>query len=590
MPFRATLTLTKLGRGAAMEHGPDAFVIKDLLVFLFAGGVLVPLLRIGRVPAIVGFVLAGMVLGPYGLGTLASTWPWLGVVTISDPAAAAPFAELGVLFLLFLLGLEFSFERLWALRRFVFGAGLVQVAVSAAAITAIAVLMGVATQLAVAIGLALALSSTAMVMTSLIEQKRVTSLVGKTALGVLLLQDVMVAPILIYVGFLGDAGQADMGRAVLLALVNGALALGAIVIVGRFGLRRVFRLAAHRGGREYLMAVSLLTVVGAAALTAWAGLSLALGAFLAGLLLGETEFKHQTEVDLEPFKGLLLGVFFMTVGMRLNLPLIAQDGVSLLTWLVGFLAIKAGIAVLVCRVFTGSWPVSLEAGLLLASAGEFAFVVFGASHGLIDPALEQRLIALVGLSLVALPALSMVGKGLALRTTKKPAGDEFEPGVQHAAGHVLIIGFGRVGRTIAEILDEQETPYLAIDRNPMRIRKARDAGAPVFMGDATRTEILHAAGIAAAELVVVSVDDADVAEALVRAVRAVRPDLPVIARAHDPEHADRLYAAGAKFVIPDAIEAALQLGGRALRHFGYEGETVRALLAARRDAAYSGDR
>ena len=308
-----------------MAEPGHEILIKDAIVFLFAAGVVVPVFRYLKLPAVVGFMLSGIALGPYALGSLAHSHPFLEYFSISEPEAAAPFAELGVLFLLFLLGLEFSFEKLWGLRRAVFGAGGLQAAISALVIGLIAWQIGLPAEAAIICGLALALSSTAIVMQLLIEQKQAAQPVGRAALSVLLFQDILVAPILIFVGFVNIEAGTNLSTVLLEALVNGVIAIIVILVIGRFGLRRMFRLAAAAGGRDFLMALTLLTVVGAAAITATAGLSLALGAFLAGLLLGETEFKHQTEVDLEPFKGILLGLFFMTVGMSLNLPSILSQ-------------------------------------------------------------------------------------------------------------------------------------------------------------------------------------------------------------------------------------------------------------------------
>ena len=271
-----------------------------------------------------------------------------------------------MLFLLFLLGVEFSFAKLWALRKVVVGAGCGQAILSAVIIAGVGLAFGLDLPVAMILGLALALSSTAIVMQVLIESKRAAKPVGRATLGVLLFQDVMVAPILIFVGFAAMKSDANMAGVLVDALIRGLIAIAVIWAIGHYLLGRVFRLAAASGGRDFLMALTLLTVVGAAAITYSAGLSLALGAFLAGLLVGETEFKHQTEVDLEPFKGLLLGLFFMTVGMSLDLPFIADQIVWILAALSALVAVKVLIAYVACRLFAGNHPLSLEAALLLA--------------------------------------------------------------------------------------------------------------------------------------------------------------------------------------------------------------------------------
>jgi CPA2 family monovalent cation:H+ antiporter-2 len=568
-------------------HGYEVLV-KDALIFLFAAGVVVPVFRYLRLPSVVGFILAGVVLGPYALGSLAHVQPLLEYVSISDPEAAAPFAELGILFLLFLLGLEFSFEKLWSLRRAVFGAGGLQSMLSAAAIAGAVYWAGLPAEAAIICGLALALSSTAIVMQILVEQKRVTRPIGRTAMSVLLFQDILVAPILIFIGFLAMAEGASVSAVLIEAVVNGLIAVAFIMLVGRFALRPVFRLAAQMGGRDFLMALTLLTVVGAATITASAGLSLALGAFMAGLLLGETEFKHQTEVDLEPFKGLLLGVFFMTVGMALDLPsLVTQPGL-ILGGLAALLVTKFLIAYLACRLFAGDRLVSLETASLLAPAGEFAFVVVAAAGaaGVLDAGTSGNIAAIAGLSMLLIPVLGRLG-GLAVsRLESDEPATHLDTDFSGLKGHVIIAGFGRVGQTVARILHEEDTEIVALERSAVHLEKARQQGWQVFLGDAARPEILQSAGADGARLFVVTVDDVAAAEAMVASFHKLHPDVPIVVRARDHEHATRLRRAGASQVIPDAIESGLQMAGRALAEFGYDEETVRNRLAAERTEEY----
>ena len=568
-------------------HGYEVLV-KDALIFLFAAGVVVPVFRYLRLPSVVGFILAGVVLGPYALGSLAHGLPLLEYVSISDPEAAAPFAELGILFLLFLLGLEFSFEKLWSLRRAVFGAGGLQSMLSAAAIAAAVYWAGLPAEAAIICGLALALSSTAIVMQILIEQKRAARPVGRTALSVLLFQDILVAPILIFIGFLSMTEDTNVSAVLIEAAVNGLIAIAFIMLVGRFALRPVFRLAATVGGRDFLMALTLLTVVGAATITATAGLSLALGAFLAGLLLGETEFKHQTEVDLEPFKGLLLGVFFMTVGMALDLPsLVTQPGL-ILGGLAAMLVAKFLIAFLASRLFAGDRRVSLETASLLAPAGEFAFVVVAAAGaaGVLDAGTSGNIAAIAGLSMLLIPVLGRLGSFAAARLEGAEPAAQLDADFSDLKGHVIIAGFGRVGETVARILTEEDTEIVALERSALRLAKARKHGWQVFLGDAARPEILHSAGADGARLFVVTVDDVAAAEAMVASFHRLHPNVPIVVRARDHEHAARLRRAGASQVIPDAIESGLQMAGRALAEFGYDEETVRNRLAVERTEEY----
>ncbi len=568
-------------------HGPSPTLIKDLLVFLIAAGILVPAMRWLKVPAVIGFILAGLALGPFALGRLAQDTPVLEFFSISSAEAALPFAELGVLFLLFLLGVEFSFEKLWALRRVVLGAGGLQSALSAVAIAGVAIAVGLDLPIAMILGLALALSSTAIVMQLLVEEKRAAQPVGRAALGVLLFQDILVAPILIFVGFAALKTDANMAGVLLDALVRGFIALVIIWAIGNYLLGSVFRLAAASGGRDFLMALTLLTVVGAAAITYSAGLSLALGAFLAGLLVGETEFKHQTEVDLEPFKGLLLGLFFITVGMSLNLPVIAAQFGWIMLALTALVAVKVVIAYAACRLFAGSHPLSLEAALLLAPAGEFAFVILTAARAAdaIPEAPAVFASAVAGLSMLLTPLLGQLGRRLAHRRGGE-SGLPQQMDLEHLTGHVILAGYGRVGQSVARLLADEEAAILALDREPDKIRIARKDGLHAYVGDAARAEFLNASGIARAAMLIVTVDDPERAEAMVRAALAVRPDLTVLARAHDGEHMARLTEAGANHVVPEAIESGLQMVQFALEVFGYDTETVRDRIAQARDEEY----
>ncbi|MBL4539615.1 MAG: cation:proton antiporter [Oceanicaulis sp.] len=575
-----------------MEHGHGYEIwLKDAVVFLIAAGVVVPLFRLFKLSSVLGFLIAGLALGPFALGGLAERFAVLEWVTISEPEAAKPFAELGVLFLLFLLGLELSFQRLWQLRRAVFGAGGLQAFGSAAVLGVACFIIGQTAPTALVIGLALALSSTAIVMQIMAEERRTAAPVGRASLSVLLMQDILVAPILILVGFLTRDSGADIGAALLSALFQGVLALAWILLLGRLVLRPVFRLVAKAGGRDLLMALTLAVVVGASMLTAGAGLSLALGAFLAGLMLGETEFKHQAEIDLEPFKGLLLGVFFMTVGMGLDLGAVWQNVGLVLAGLVGMLIVKGLLVYLACRLFAGDHRLSLEAAFLLAPAGEFAFVILAtANAGDVIPAETATMVAAIaGLSMLLTPALAAIGRKLATRSEEGVGQTELPSDLVDLEGHVIIAGFGRVGRTMARVLETENVTMIALDMNAEKVAKGREEGWPVFYGDAGRAEFLERAGAARADMFVVTVDDAQKASDMVRAARNLRPDALIIARGRDRRHAVELAAAGASHVTLETAEAALQLAGRALEDLGLSADIVRDRLAAEREDVYASD-
>lgn len=563
-------------------------MIKDALVFLFAVGIIVPLFRLLKLPKVVGFLIAGVALGPYALGALAENWPPLEYISISNPDAAAPFAELGILFLLFLLGLEFSFGTLWAMRRTVFGIGGLQTGLSTLIIASAAFLFGLSAPAALIVGLALALSSTAIVMQLLIDDSRAASLPGQTAYGVLIFQDIMVAPILIFVGFIAQDSQSELTTLLVEALIKGVLAIFIIFLVGRFLLRRVFRLAASVGGRDFLMALTLLTVLGAAVIMASAGLSMALGAFLAGLLLGETEFKHQTEVDLEPFKGVLLGLFFITMGMSLDLNIVAGLFPQILLGVAALLIVKIVVLLIACQLVLRRKKLSIETAFLLAPAGEFAFVILTAASagGAINVGTASFIATIVGISMLLNPPLSQLGQVLVGRISDgKSKTTDLDNFTKHT-GHVVVVGFGRVGHSFAHILRSENADLVALDRDPLKVSNGNENGWKVYLGDGARPEILDRVGIASASMLVITVDNVRSAKAMVATARKSRPDMPIFARAQDPEHASDLLKAGASFVIPDAIEASLQLALRALLVFGYNEETVRDKIAAERDSSY----
>jgi CPA2 family monovalent cation:H+ antiporter-2 len=527
------------------------------------------------------------------LGGLADHYAWLDWVTVTDPGSAAPFAELGVLFLLFLLGLELSFARLWSMRRAVLSGGGFQSAFSAASLYLVAIAIGLTAPVAIVIGLALAFSSTAIVMQTLTEERRAATPLGRAVLSVLLMQDILVAPILILVSFLARDGLGgSLSAALLTAFIQGVLAVGVILFIGRFILRPAFRTAAKAGGRDLMMAIVLATLVGASLLTAQAGLSLALGAFLAGLLLGETEFRHQAEVDLEPFKGLLIGVFFTTVGIGLDLSVILANWGYVLSGLVVMLTVKFVIVYCACRLFIGSTKLSLEAAFLLAPAGEFAFVIVAAATagGVIEPEIAALVAAIAGLSMLLTPIFAAFGARL---VDLLPKNDETPimalKDYSELSDHVLIMGMGRVGLSIAQVLDAENVELLALDNDPQKVDFARKDGWHCYYGDAAHTEILQRAGAEGASLFAVTLDDADRACTIVSAVRQSRPDAPILARARYHEHAKALYEAGATHVVPEAIEAALQLAGRALNDLGVPSDAVRDRIAQEREDAYARD-
>jgi len=581
-------------------HG-DSGEYKDLVVFLAAAGVVVPLFNRLKISPVLGFLAAGVLLGPDGLARLADTAPWLSWLTISDAAQIRSLSELGVAFLLFMIGLELSWERLRAMRRLVFGLGLTQVAACTVALAAVFVFMGQPLVSAAVLGMGLALSSTAVVMPVMAERGRVKTTAGRATFSILLAQDLAVAPILITVTVLAalaqnGAGGGDFDPAALLpalfTLVPAAIGLALLVVLGRLVLRPMFRSVARakaKGqGQEMFIAASLLVVVGAGVAAQAAGLSMSLGALIAGLLLAETEFRREVEISIEPFKGLLLGVFFVGVGISLDLDAVAADPVGVFGLAALLTLLKAGLIFGMARLWGLNNRTAIETALILGPAGEFAFVILGAGlvEGIASPAFTQTVLIAATISIFTIPLMAMLADRLLQRVA--PAMPELPPEALEVpsatSGQVLIVGFGRVGRLVGEMLTEHGQAFLAIDANPATVAKGRAEGANVFYGDAGRAEMLVRCGIDTARAMVVTMDAPTKVDEVVMATRSLRPDLILIARARDHKHAARLYALGVTDAVPETTEASLQLAENTLVDLGVPMGLVLASIHERRDA------
>ena len=560
--------------------------LREVILFLVVAGFAVPLLQ-RRVSPVLGYLLIGGLIGPYGLGLLAEAFPLAAFLVIDDLDGVRALAEIGVVFLLFAIGLELSLDRLWSMRRLVFGLGSAQILLTGVVIGGVAYAWGNSGPAALVLGACLALSSTAIVMQLLIEKSRLTTPVGRSAFSVLLMQDLAVVPILFIVGVLGTVseGQGVLGG---LALALGEAAITVVVIyaVGRLVLRPLFRATAQSGSREAFMAMILLIVLGTAAITGAVGLSMALGAFLAGLLIAETEYRHQVEVDIEPFKGLMLGLFFMSVGMGIDWRVLMETPLLIAASVIGLIAIKAVLNVSLFLLWKTPIHRAVEAGLLLAQAGEFAFIVVGLamSLDLLPGSTGQFMLIVASLTMVLTPGLAGLARKLADRIENRQnerhpdAADQMED----MEGHVLIAGFGRVGRMIASILDREGLPYIAIDKDPIIASEARASGLPVRFGDASRLEILQANHVRQAAALVITLGDAKNTELLTQRMREAAPHVPLFVRARDKEQADRLTDAGATAAVPETVEASLQLAARLLEGCGLDDEVIQRRLQLER--------
>ena len=561
---------------------------REALLFLATAGFIVPLFRRLHVSPVLGFLLAGAALGPFGLGRLARRYDFLSVLTITDVERVAKVAEFGLVFLLFMIGLELSWERLARLRRLVFGLGLLQMIVCTAVLASIGrIWFGVDIAPAILVGAALAMSSTAIVVPVLADQRRLNKPAGRAAFSVLLLQDLMVAPLLFFVSVLADAKSGLNGLAIIWTFLPAVAALGLLIVVGRLLLRPLFRLVANAHSTELFMAACLLVVVGSGVVSALAGFSMGLGAFIAGLLLAETEFRREIEVTIEPFKGLLLGLFFVSIGAGLDIGLVLRDPGPIILNAVGLIGVKAAATYALARLFRLEPAAAGETALLLAPGGEFAFALLTSAiaAGVLPRGHGEDAMVVATLGMFAIPWLGRLGAGLA---RQKPPDEDaevarFSPEGEIAAGRVLIVGYGRVGALVGAMLKRHEIPFVAVESLAPIVAKRRDEGVDIYWGNATQREFLLRCGVAQARALVVTLDNPGAAEEVVRLAHATRADMTIVARARDARHATRLYELGASDAIPETIEASLQLAETVLVDIGVPMGYVIASIHEKRD-------
>jgi monovalent cation:H+ antiporter-2, CPA2 family len=556
-----------------MEAGSlDISLYKHALIVLGAAGVVIPVFHRLHISSVLGFILVGIVVGPFGLASLTSPLPWLSAITISQPQAIEPIARLGVVLLLFMIGLELSFERLWVMRRLVFGLGALQVVLSAAMLAAAAAILGYSRISTVVIGLALAMSSTAVVLQVLSEERRLNTSVGRTSFGILLFQDLAVVPVLFILSMIAPTAHAGSAARFGLVVGQALLAVAAIVALGRLVLRPLFRSVARTRSAEVFVAACLLVVIVTGLATAAAGLSMALGTLIGGLLLAGTEYRRQVEVTIEPFKGLSVGVFLIAVGMSLDIRTVGAHPSLVLLTAGGLVLLKLLIVTILSRASGLNWANSLHTGLLLGPGGEFAFVIVATARveHLLAPDTASVMLFVTALTMASIPLLSRLGDRIAPRLALKTPVDPtmLVPEVSDALPRVIVAGFGRVGQTVAAMLEVHNVPYVAIDRDPDRVARQRKHGAPVYFGDITQIELLRRLHLETARALVVTLDDPAAADELVAGARAAREDLVIVVRARDAGHAAHLYRIGASDAVPETIEASLQLSEAVLVDVG----------------------
>jgi monovalent cation:H+ antiporter-2, CPA2 family len=560
---------------------------KDILVVLGAATLVIPVFTRLGISSILAFLVTGILLGPDILGSLAAYVPSLSGIAISNPDELGSLAELGIVFLLFLIGLELSPKRLLTMKRLVFGLGLLQVAITSIALGILAVWAGYSSQQAIVVGMALSLSSTAIVVQLLSDAKRLGSQAGRTSFAVLLMQDIAVIPILLLIGLMAPGAGHSALTAIATTLTQLAAAAFSIVLISRYALRPVLRLVASTQSTDLFLAAVLFIAVGTGALATWAGLSMSLGAFIAGLMLAETEYRRAIEAIIEPFKGLLLGAFFLLVGINLDLAALAQSPLRIIGTALLLITFKAAIIYAMARTFKVSRRAALESALLLGSCGEFAFVAIAAAvaSGVFALAQTSEILLVVSITMMLIPALSKLSAFALtkLPTSTAPAGAEAAALPEAQTGHVIVAGFGRVGTLVGSMLDEHQIPYVAVDGDAALVTRARNTQMPVYFGDAVNIEFLRKCGLDHARALAITMDNPAKAEAIVSIVRKYRGDIKIIARARDERHAMRLYLAGATEAVPETIESSLQLGEALLVETGVPMGLAIASIHERRD-------
>ncbi len=553
-------------------------VMSDALVILGSAGIVIPVFARFRITPIIGFILIGILVGPFGLGTMVDQVPWLSHVTISEPDRLTPFADFGIILLLFAIGLELSFNRLWQMRKLVFGLGSLELLIIGSISAAFfGYINGMDTTAALALGFALAFSSTAIVLP--ISGTR--SPVGRAALSMLLFEDIMIVPIIFILGALAPSATGEGVSGLTTTLIQGGIVILLLLVVGRFALPRLFSQAARTKSPELFLAASLLVVIGASLATAATGLSPIVGALIAGLLIAETEYHGEVESIMEPFKGLALGVFLITIGMSIDLMEIWRNLGEIAAAVVGVLVFKAIVTGSLLRMMGARRSTAAETGVLMASPSETTLIVLAAATSalVIDAETAQfwQIVTAIGLTIT--PVLAKLGRVIARRVEAAPELPEED---QHEA-RTIIIGGGRVGRLIADMMVAHEQPYVILDSDPDVIATAKRNGYRATFGDAVRGDALSRLGIEQAPALVLSMDEPVLAQRLVGKLRAAYPELLIVARARDTDHAAALYRSGASHAVPENLESSLQLSEAVLVDIGVAMGPVIASIHAKRD-------
>jgi monovalent cation:H+ antiporter-2, CPA2 family len=553
----------------------------DALVILGAAGIVIPAFARLKISPVIGFIIVGMIVGPYGLGSLAAKQPWLHYLTISNSHGIEPFAELGIVLLLFSVGLELSFRRLWSMRRLVFGVGAAELLGCAMIIGVGLLAMGETTSAAIALGLALALSSTAIV----IPLVGTHSPVGRSSLAMLLFEDLALVPIVFALGAMAPYASGTVGSLMGTMLVGGLTAV-AMLVLGRLFLPPLFAQAARTKSPELFLSATLLVVIVASLVTSAIGFSAVLGALIAGMVIAETEYRGEVEVITAPFRGLGLGIFLLTVGMSVDAGQLLASWQALAAALLGVLAVKALVTAALLRLGGARVAVAAETGVLMASPSETTLIVLAsaAAAQLISRETASFWQVVTALGLTVTPLLAMLGRAAGKRIAGKALANQMDASLDTAElGQVVILGFGRVGRMVADMLEGHAKDYLAIDSDVDGVAASRKEGYDVLYGDVSRPGLIDQLGERQPSAFILTMDNPVLVNRLARKLRGAFPDLPIVARARDTAHAAELYKAGVTDAVPETLEASLQLAEAALVDLGVPMGPVIASIHEKRD-------
>lgn len=559
-----------------MMSGTEAGYLGDILALLLATVIIVPFFHAIRLGALLGYLTAGFVLGPWGLGI------------ITEVETIRHLGEFGVIFLLFVLGIELKPEKLWHMKKMVLGLGAGQLILTAVVLYGIAIWLGVPSKSAIIVGFGLALSSTAFCLKLLAERGGISTLMGRMSFSILLFQDLAVVPLLALVSYIADGGNTDISE---FSFLYGTAVIIVLLLSGRYLLSPILGKIVASQDPEVFIAVAVLLVLGVAWLMESIGLSMALGAFLAGLMLAESQYRHQIEADILPFRGILLGLFFMTVGMGVDFGLLWKNLGPIIGLTIGLMVIKGLVVYVLAKIGGARHDVAVQSGVLLSQSGEFGFVLFGVAQasGVLDRELSQMLTLIIALTMVLTP---FVVKGANILLHKyyvpKPSEEgEYAEFIDDTEAHIILAGFGRVGARIGALLSEAGVAYIAIDMKQQRVKAARAQGFPVFFGDASQVKVLQAAGAERAHMLVVALEEPEKVDRLVYLTRQAYPNLIIHARAQDRQHCADLISQGATTTVSETLEISLRLTEETLLGSGVDPIEVTRVINAFRDDYYS---